>query len=118
MKKLMFSAALLMSSLTISYGGEGDKIRLVKNDTSNATVVFNIRQIDQQKLSAFVDGVTSDMASISLMNCKGETLRFAFVDQERKQYELDLSDLETGRYYVKLNMDSEIRMKLVVVEKQ
>jgi len=118
MKKLMFSVALLMSSLTISYGGEGDKIRLVQNDTSNATVVFDIRQIDQQKLAAFIEGVEGDMASVSLMNCKGETLRFTFVEQSKKKYEIDLSGLATGRYYVKLNMDSEIRMKLVVVEKQ
>lgn len=114
----MLSIAILMVGLQPTIAGEGDKVKVVSNDTTSSQVLFNVSALDASRLLVEVMGVSVDLASISLMDRKGETKFFTFLSSSSENIEISLDDVEPGIYYVKLNMDSEIRMKLVVVENQ
>lgn len=114
----MLSIAILMVGLQPGKAGEGDKVKVVSNDTTSSQVLFNVSALDANRLLVEVMGVSVDLASVSLMDRKGETKFFTFLSSSSENIEISLDDVEPGIYYVKLNMDSEIRMKLVVVENQ
>lgn len=114
----MLSIAILMVGLQPAIAGEGDKVKVVSNDTTSSQVLFNVSALDASRLLVEVMGVSVDLASVSLMDRKGETKFFTFLASSSENIEISLDDVEPGIYYVKLNMDSEIRMKLVVVENQ
>gem|GEM_PF-1678969 len=118
MKKMFLIGALMMSSLSISFGGEGDKIKVVSSDTTSSKVIFDVHSNGNNVVAVDLSGVTSEMASISLIDQKGESIYYHFVDGENEHVEIDLQNVKPGLYYVKLNLDSEIRMKLVVVDNQ
>lgn len=116
MKKLVLSVAILMGAWHPSMAGEGDKVKVVTNDTTSSNVLFNVQTSNSDNLVVDVHGVLGDMPSISLIDRKGETKYFTFLNAPTTHVEIDLTDVQPGMYYVKLNMDSEIRMKLVVIE--
>lgn len=118
MKKVILAVAVLMSSLTVSFGGEGDKVKVVSNDTTSSKVIFDVHSNEANDLLIDLAGISSEMASVSLIDQKGESLFYNFVNSSEEHIEIDLTGVKPGIYYVKLNMDSEIRMKLVVVDKQ
>lgn len=116
MKKIIVSIAFLMGTLTISYGGEGDKIKVLSKDTTSNELVFDVEseKVNQVKIS--LSGVHDDLASISLVNQRGGAIYYEFIQDDKTDYSFDLSDVKPGMYYVKLNANNEIRMKMIVVE--
>jgi hypothetical protein len=118
MKKIMLTVAIVASSLSISFGGEGDKVKVVSNDTTSSKVVFDVTSDNSNILYVDLKGVLSELSSISLIDRNGETLYYNFVQSPIEHLEIDLTSIKPGMYYVKLNMDSEIRMKLVVIDNQ
>lgn len=115
---MIFCAAMLMGIVHPVLAGEGDKVKVVANDTTSSNVLFNVRASEKDQLTVDVTGISVDLASVSLIDRKGETQFFTFLSSSEEHVTINLSNIEPGMYYVKLNMDSEIRMKLVVIEKQ
>lgn len=113
----MFTVAILLSSLSISFGGEGDKVKVVANDTTSSQVIFDVHANSSNVIGVDLAGISAEMASLSLIDQNGQTLFYDFVRSSEDHFEIDLSLIKPGIYYVKLNLDSEIRMKLVVVDK-
>ncbi len=118
MKKMFLTVAILCSSLSISFGGEGDKVKVVSSDTISSQVVFNVHANSSNVIGVDLAGISTDMASLSLIDQNGETLFYKFINSSEGQFEFDLATIKPGIYYVKLNLDSEIRMKLLVVDKK
>lgn len=114
---MIFTVAILCSSLSISYGGEGDKVKVVSNDTISSQVIFDVHLNSSNAIGVDLSGISSEMASLSLIDQNGVTLFYNFIESSEDHFEIDLSEVKPGIYYVKLNLDSEIRMKLVVVDK-
>lgn len=116
MKKIIVSIAFLMGTLSISYGGEGEKIRVLSKDSTSNELVFNINSQKLSQVHINLSGVQDSLASISLVNQRGAAIYYEFVKDGKTDYNFDLSDVKPGVYYVKLNANNEIRMKMIVVE--
>lgn len=116
MKKIIVSVAFLMGTLTTSYGGEGDKIKVLSKDTTNNELVFDVESKNVNQVNINLSGVHDDLASISLVNQRGGAIYYEFIQDDKTDYSFDLSNVKPGMYYVKLNANNEIRMKMIVVE--
>jgi hypothetical protein len=116
MKKIIVSIAFLMGTLTISYGGEGDKVKVLSKDTTSNELVFDVESKNVNQVSINLSGVHDDLASISLVNQRGGAIYYEFIQDDKTDYCFDLSNVKPGKYYVKLNANNEIRMKMIVVE--
>lgn len=116
MKKIIVSIAFLMGTLTISYGGEGDKIKVLSKDTTSNELVFTVNAEKLGQVNINLIGVHDSLASISLVNQRGGALYYEFIQDDKTDYSFDLSDVKPGMYYVKLNANNEIRMKMIIVE--
>ena len=116
MKKIIVSIAFLMGTLSISYGGEGDKIKVLSKDTTGNELVFDVESTNVNQVDINLSGVHDDLASISLVNQRGSAIYYEFVQDNKTNYSFDLSKVKPGMYYVKLNANNEIRMKMIVVE--
>jgi hypothetical protein len=116
MKKIIVSIAFLMGTLSISYGGEGEKIRVLSKDSTSNELVFNVNAEKLGYVSVDLSGVQDSLASISLVNLRGGAIFYEFVKDSKINYNFDLSDVKSGMYYVKLNANNEIRMKMIIVE--
>jgi hypothetical protein len=116
MKKIIVSLAFLMGTLSISYGGEGEKIRVLSKDSTSNELVFNVNAEKLGQVSVDLSGVQDSLASISLVNLRGSAIYYEFVKDIKTNYNFDLSNVKPGIYYVKLNASNEIRMKMIVVE--
>lgn len=110
------SVFLLMSVFSISFGGEGDKIRVISPDTVKAEIGFEIRAEEDQTLHINLTGITDEFASISLVDQRGSALIYQFVKEQNASFDFQLRNINPGIYYVKLNLGSEIRLKMVVIE--
>lgn len=116
MKKIIVSIAFLMGTLSISYGGEGEKIRVLSKDSTSNELVFNVNAENFSQVNINLSGVQDSLASISLVNQRGAAIFYEFVKDGKTDYSFDLSNVKPGMYYVKLNANNEIRMRLIVVE--
>lgn len=116
MKKMIVSIAFLMGTLTISYGGEGDKIRVLSKDSTSNELVFKVNTEKLSLVNIHLNGVQDSLASISLVNQRGAAVYYEFVQEGKTDYSFDLTNVKPGKYYVKLNANNEIRMRLIVVE--
>lgn len=116
MKKIIVSVAFLMGTLTISYGGEGDKIKVLSKDTTSNELVFDVESKNVNQVNINLSGVHDELASISLVNQRGGAIYYEFIQDSKTDYSFDLSNVKPGMYYVKLNANNEIRMKMIVVE--
>lgn len=116
MKKIIVSIAFLMGTLSISYGGEGEKIRVLSKDSTSNELVFNVNSEKLSKVNINLSGVQDELASISLVNQRGAAVYYEFIQKDKVEYSFDLSNVKPGKYYVKLNTNNEIRMRLIVVE--
>jgi plastocyanin len=115
MKKLMIIAAVLMGNIAFSYSEAGEPINKVTIDSSENEIHFNIESTNSNLLNVWVKGVEEDFTSIALIDQRGKTLYYQYVKTDNDTFEINLEDLAPGKYYVKLNMDSEIRMKTVII---
>jgi hypothetical protein len=116
MKKIIVSIALLMGTLTNAYGGEGNKIKVLSKDSTGNELVFTVNAEKLSQVNINLHGVHDSLASISLVNKRGGAIYYEFIQDEKTDYSFDLTDVEPGIYYVKLNANNEIRMKMIVVE--
>lgn len=117
MKKLMIIAAFFMANVAFTNSGVGEPEKILLNDSSQSEVQFNIESIHSNTLKVSVKGVQENFTSLSLIDQRGKTIFYQFVKTNNDSFEIDLADLLEGKYYVKLNMDNEIRMKIVMIEK-
>lgn len=116
MKKSIVLIAFLISSLTVSYGGEGDKIKVLAKDSTSKELVFNVSSENVSSVDINLSGVEDSLGSISLVNQRGSAVFYEFVKMNKTNYSFDLSGVKPGMYYVKLNANNEIRMKMIIVE--
>lgn len=117
MKKLTIIAALLMGNIAMSYSGVGEPIKDVTVDSSKSEIQFDINTSQPNVLNVYVQGIEEDFTSIALIDQRGKSIYYAYVKSNSEKFEINLSELSPGKYYVKLNMDSEIRMKTLIVER-
>lgn len=115
MKKIMFGLSIFLFTPIFPFAGEGNKITVLSTEETDS-VQFQLNVIDNSNLHVSLAGVYEDLASISVVDMRGKTLFYKFVDHNRMELDIDLSGYEKGAYYVKLNLNSEIRMKIIRVE--
>lgn len=115
MKKMMLALVCSLSLSTLTLGGEGDK-KIVIYTESSEDVVFEMTSTLDEKLIVHIEGVDDEFASLSLIDRRGKSFTYEFLKLENQNYYFDLSKLEKGLYYVKLNFDGEIRMKTLIVK--
>ncbi|WP_159038519.1 T9SS type A sorting domain-containing protein [Brumimicrobium mesophilum] len=118
MKKTIMIAAMFIGNIAISYSGIGEPVKTVTVDTSKSEVQFNVDAPQSNILNVSVQGVEESFTSIALIDQRGKSIYYAFVKTDNEKFEINLSELDPGKYYVKLNMDSEIRMKTIIVQGQ
>ncbi|MEX1193104.1 MAG: T9SS type A sorting domain-containing protein [Brumimicrobium sp.] len=116
MKKIIVAVAFLMGTFTISYGGEGDKVKVLSKDSSNTALVFNVKASSNETIQVDLYGITDELASISLINQRGSALFYEFVKPGASSVDINLDNVKPGTYYVKLNLNNEIRLKTIIVE--
>jgi YbbR domain-containing protein len=115
MKKMMltFIYALMISTYSIS--GEGNKTIVIYADSSE-DVVFTISSEFENQLHVFIKGQFDESASLSVITARGKSVFYEFVDGYTREFDIDLSNLENGVYYVKLEFNGEIRLKTIVIK--
>ena len=111
----MLAVLCVLALSTFTYSGEGDKKILVVAE-SNEDVIFEVSSKFDKNLFIHVEGVQDEFASLSLIDRRGKSIIYKFLQKGTYDYELDLSSLEKGIYYVKLNFEGEIRMKTLVID--
>lgn len=116
MKKLTIIAALLIGNIAMSYSGVGEPVRNITVDSSKSEIQFDIESNHSNKLNVLVKGSVENFTSIALIDQRGKSIYYAYVKTNNETFEIDLSGLLPGKYYVKLNTDSEIRMKTLIIE--
>lgn len=116
MKKIIVSIAFLVGTFTSCYGGVGDKIKVLSKDSTSNELTFNINTGKLNTVSVYLSHVKDSLASISLVNQRGSAIFYEFVKKNQNDYTFDLSNVNPGVYYVKLNANDEIRMKMIVVK--
>lgn len=117
MRKLTIIAAMLIGNIAMSYSGVGEPIKNISMDSSKNNVRFEMETVNTNVLNVFVQGVEESFTSIALIDHRGKSIYYAYVKTNTEMFEIDLAGLSPGKYYVKLNMDSEIRMKTLIVER-
>jgi|SRR5690554_6152879 len=117
MKKLTIIAAMLIGNIAMSYSGVGEPMKTITVDSSKSEIQFDIESNQSNILKVFVKGVQEDFTSIALIDLRGKSIYYSYVKTSNEIFQIDLSNLTPGKYYVKLNTDSEIRMKTLIVEK-
>jgi len=114
----MIIAAMLMTNFAFSNQEVGESKGTSSDDSvTYASVQFNIERADVEFLDVWVEGVEGDFNSISLIDQRGKSIFYQFVQTHDNHFKIDLTNLSNGKYYVKLNMGSEIRMKAILIEK-
>ncbi len=117
MKKLTIIAAILIGNIAMSYSNVGEPVKNIIVDSSKSEIQFDIESNQSNVLSVFVKGVEESFTSIALIDQRGKSIYYAYVETNNEVFEINLTDLAPGKYYVKLNTDSEIRMKTIIVER-
>ncbi|RYM32948.1 T9SS type A sorting domain-containing protein [Brumimicrobium glaciale] len=117
MKKLTIIAALLIGNIAMSYSGVGEPTKNILVDSSKSEIQFDIESNKSNVLTVLVKGVEENFTSIALIDQRGKSIYYAYVKTNSETFQIDLSELTPGKYYVKLNTDSEIRMKTLIVER-
>lgn len=115
MKKVMFGLSIFLFTPIFPFAGEGNKITVLSSEEVDS-VRFQLNVMENSNLHVSLAGVYEELASISVVNMRGKTLFYKFVDNSNMELDIDLSGFEKGAYYVKLNLNSEIRMKVIRVE--
>jgi hypothetical protein len=115
MKKVMFGLSILLFTPVFPHAGEGNKITVLSSEEVDS-VRFHLDVNENSNLHVSLAGVYEDLASISVVDMRGKTLFYKFVDKSNMELDIDLSGFDKGAYYVKLNLNSEIRMKVIRVE--
>ena len=115
MKKMMltFIYALMISSSALSGEGKGN---IVIYADSSEDVVFTISSELENQLHVYVKGDFDETASLSVITPRGKSVYYAFIKDYSKSYDIDLSNLSKGVYYVKLEFNGEIRLKTIVIK--
>ena len=114
MKKVILTVALIVGT-SIAYTGEGKKVIIVEQ-MSTEQVVFDIALNEKNELLVHLSGIHQEMASLSLTTLRGSTIHYEFIEQSEKDCKINLDNLEKGKYYVKLNLNGEIRMKSILIK--
>ncbi|PKR80570.1 hypothetical protein CW751_09355 [Brumimicrobium salinarum] len=114
MKKMILVAAFI-SALNASSQDNVRNIELQQQEYHFNTVSFEVHQLENNLIEVNVWGVENDLSSIAIINQRGKTLIYKYVDSENKKYEFELDNLKPGKYFVKLHMDNEIRMKSIFI---
>lgn len=117
MKKLTIIAAMLIGNIAMSYSGVGEPIRNITVDSSKSEIQFEVDASKENVLSVYVQGVEKSFTSLAIIDQRGKSIYYAYVKSNSETFQINLSELTPGKYYVKLNMDSEIRMKTLIVER-
>jgi hypothetical protein len=115
MKKVMFGLSIFLLTPIFPFAGEGNKITVLSSEEVDS-VRFQLNVMENSNLHVSLAGVYEELASISVVDMRGKTLFYKFVDNSNMELDIDLSGFEKGTYYVKLNLNSEIRMKVIRVE--
>jgi hypothetical protein len=115
MKKVLLSVALFSSLLSNAHLDMDKKIEILHAD-STEKVVFDVEMHDETTIFVQVYGVSDDLASVSLITPRGQSLFYEFVEKQTSNHKIDVKDLAPGTYYLKLNFDGEIRLKTLVIK--
>ncbi|MDX1650847.1 MAG: T9SS type A sorting domain-containing protein [Brumimicrobium sp.] len=116
MKKVMFALLLSTSFLSVSLAGGGEKVRVLSEETLSRKITFKVFAKPKKMLDVKIYGVQDTLASVSLVDQRGSSSYYEFIKNNKSVYSIDLSGLQPGIYFVKLNTNNEIRMKMIVVE--
>ena len=101
MKKVMFGLSILLFTPVFPYAGEGNKITVLSSEEVDS-VRFQLNVMENSNLHVSLAGVYEELASISVVDMRGKTLFYKFVDNSNMELDIDLSGFEKGAYYVKL----------------
>jgi hypothetical protein len=115
MKKIMFGLSLFLFTPIFPYAGEGNEITVLSSEEVDS-VRFQLNVMENSNLHISLGGVYEELASISVVDMRGKTLFYKFVENDSMELDIDLSGFKKGAYYVKLNLNTEIRMKVIKVE--
>ncbi|MCC5923133.1 MAG: T9SS type A sorting domain-containing protein [Crocinitomicaceae bacterium] len=115
MKKVLLSVALFSSLLSTANIAEDKKIEILHAD-STEKVVFDVAMQDETTIFVQIYGIKDDLASISLITPRGQSLFYEFVETQTSNHTIDLQDIAPGSYYLKLNFEGEIRLKTIVIK--
>ncbi|WP_299203758.1 T9SS type A sorting domain-containing protein [Brumimicrobium sp.] len=117
MKKLMIIATMFIANAAFTNNEIGEPQKVLTHDSVNNNVQFEVEKINSNLLNVWVEGAEGNFVSISLIDQRGKSIFYQFVESQKNHFSIDLANLSEGKYYVKLNMGSEIRMKVVMVQK-
>ena len=112
----MMITALFLGNIAICYSGLGEPVKTITIDSSKSDIQFDVDASNSNTLNVSVQGVEENFTSIALIDQRGKSIYYAYVESNNENFEINLSELTPGKYYVKLNMDSEIRMKTIIVQ--
>lgn len=116
MKKMMMVAVLMSSFASFSQINFGnDKIEAQRKEKRSNKVSFEVSYLENKLLAVSVSGVAKGFSSIALIDQRGKSHFYNFIESEDEQFEFALSNLKPGKYYVKLHLDNEIRMKSIFI---
>lgn len=82
-------------------------------DLPNDVVTSFVMSIDETKGNLFVElsGNFHEYTTLSITDNRGSEIAFLFVKKNQGVYDFDLSKLNSGSYFLVLNMEGEIRIK-------
>jgi len=115
MKNLVAVIGLVISIHAFSTPFDSGIIRITTTEQADL-MQFQLKMIDAENILVHVSGIEDEFGTLSLINSKGESIFFEFINNNQDNYYLNLANLTKGTYYVKLNANNEIRMKTLVVE--
>ncbi|HZH87210.1 MAG TPA: T9SS type A sorting domain-containing protein [Brumimicrobium sp.] len=120
MKKLMIIAAMFMTNVAFTNANIGEPVKTISHDSSSTKIKFEVERINSNQINVWVEGVEGlegDFTSVSLIDQRGKSMFYQFIQTNDDHFSIDLTELSEGKYYVKLNMGNEIRMKVILIEK-
>src|SRR5690554_3821966 len=117
MKKLMIIAGMFIGNAAFTNNEIGEPQKVVTHDSVNNSVQFEVEKINSNFLNLWVERAEANFVSISFIDQREKSIFYQFVQSQKHHFSIDLANLSEGKYYVKLNMGSEIRMKVVMVQK-
>jgi hypothetical protein len=115
MKKTMLTLIYALMISTFALSGEGHRTIVIYADSSE-DVVFTISSEYDDQLHVFVKGNFDETASLSIVNNRGKSLYYDFIEDYSREFDIDLSNFDKGVYYVKLEFNGEIRLKTIVIK--
>jgi hypothetical protein len=126
MKKNIFFAATFMAMACLVYaGGNETKKPSSSNQEPMAWVPkqenhYDFRVVETEairSLTVSIDGTIGNASILSIINLRGEEQFRVTVDPVVDNYsvQIDLSELEHGVYFLKVDSQDEIRMKRLVI---